>query len=106
MLISFTLAVPVPSQQSTPQVTKKDVLVSNDKPTVYITFERSGPRNPVFAAESNQGIWLRLHNNTRWAINFSTLSLYIGEKIAPLRLGDGRGVLGLERCLRSARRQG
>jgi hypothetical protein len=35
------------------------------------------------------------YNNTRWAINFCTPSLYVGAKVAPLRLNDGRAVLGL-----------
>lgn len=39
-----------------------------DKPTVYIEFERAGDRKPLFARESNSGIWLRLHNNTKWSI--------------------------------------
>ncbi|HSS22460.1 MAG TPA: hypothetical protein VLL54_20485 [Pyrinomonadaceae bacterium] len=39
-----------------------------DKPTVYITFERAGKREPQLNGESDEGIWLRLHNNTRWSI--------------------------------------
>jgi hypothetical protein len=39
-----------------------------DKPTVYIEFERAGNREPLLARESNSGIWLRLHNNTKWSI--------------------------------------
>lgn len=45
--------------------------------------------------ESIQVVWLRLHNNTRWAINFPTDSLYVGPKITPIRLCDSRGALGL-----------
>ncbi|MEP7272215.1 MAG: hypothetical protein ABI882_11990 [Acidobacteriota bacterium] len=95
ILVAIMLALPVSAQQSEPSFTKQDLRISKDKPTVYITFEHAGPREGVYASESGQGIWLRLHNNTKWAISFSTLSLYIGEKIAPLRLGDGRNVLGL-----------
>jgi hypothetical protein len=76
------------SQQSSPLLVK-------DKPTVYLSFERVGERKPIHPSESNQGIWLRLHNNTKWAINFCTLSLYIPPKAAPFRLTDGRGVLAL-----------
>jgi hypothetical protein len=82
-------------QQLKQGVSDGDVRLSKDKPTIYITFERAGERQPLLANESNQGIWLRLHNNTRWAINFCTPSLYVGAKVAPLRLNDGRAVLGL-----------
>lgn len=88
-------ALVVPAQQQRPSITKADVILSKDKPTVYVSFERAGERKPVYAGESNQGIWLRLHNNTRWAISFCTESLYVGTKITPLRLSDGRGALGL-----------
>lgn len=39
-----------------------------DKPTVYISFERTGKREPLLNGEGDEGIWLRLHNNTRWSI--------------------------------------
>lgn len=42
--------------------------VRKEMPTVYITFERAGKRKPLDAGESDEGIWLRLHNNTRWPI--------------------------------------
>lgn len=95
-LILCSLALTVFSQQQQKQsASNGDVRLSKDKPTVYITFERAGERKPLFASESNQGVWLRLHNNTRWAINFCTPSLYVGEKVAPLRLSGRRGALGL-----------
>jgi hypothetical protein len=81
--------------QSQLTVSKNKVSVINDRPTVYLTFEREGKRESVLAGESNQGIWLRLHNNSKWAINFCTPSLYIPPKVAPIRLPDGRGVLAL-----------
>lgn len=82
-------------QQSQLAVSKEKVSVTNDRPTVYLAFEREGKREPVHASESNQGIWLRLHNNSKWAINFCTPSLYIPPKVAPVRLPEGRGVLAL-----------
>jgi hypothetical protein len=45
--------------------------------------------------ESIQVFRLRLHNNTRWAIKFPTDSLYVGPKITPIRICDGRAALGL-----------
>ena len=69
---------------------KEKILIENNRPTVYITFERGGKREPIYTSESNQGIWLRLHNNTKWAINFCTQGLYIPPKVAPTALLDGR----------------
>ena len=83
------------SQQAQVAANKETVSLTNDRPTVYLTFERDGKREPIHPSESDQGIWLRLHNNTKWAINFCTLSLYIPPKVAPVRLSDGRSVLGL-----------
>jgi hypothetical protein len=95
LFVLCILALSVSSQQQRLRVAEGDVLISHDKPTIYITFERSGKRKPLYDAESNQGIWLRLHNNTQWAIHFCTQSLYVGQKVTPLQLRDGRGVLGL-----------
>jgi hypothetical protein len=83
------------SQQAQVAANKETVSLTNNRPTVYLSFEREGKREPIHPSESNQGIWLRLHNNTKWAINFCTLSLYIPPKVAPVRLSDGRSVLGL-----------
>jgi len=33
-----------------------------------MSFERDGKRVPLLNGESENGIWLRLHNNTTWAI--------------------------------------
>lgn len=38
------------------------------KQPVYITFERAGKREPLRTGESNEGIWLRLHNKSNKAI--------------------------------------
>jgi hypothetical protein len=74
---------------------KESISINSNNPTVYLTFEKEGPREPIHPSESKQGIWLRLHNNSKWAINFCTLSLYVPPKVAPRRLADGRAVLGL-----------
>jgi len=70
--------------------------LSNTKPTVYLTFERAGNREPVHTSESRLGIWLRLHNNTKWAINFCTPGLYLPPRVAPRYLADDRSVLALK----------
>jgi hypothetical protein len=48
---------------------------------------------PEAGRENTEVVWLRLHNNTRWAINIPTDSLYIRPKTTLIRLGDGRGAL-------------
>ena len=111
VLVLHVVAVMISAQQSESCGAKGSVLLSKDKPTIYITFERASKvkRVPTRLAatdtspqrsddqkdESIQVVWLRLHNNTRWAINFATDSLYVGPKITPIRLCDGRGALGL-----------
>lgn len=82
-----------------------------DKPSLYITFEQVNNPTPTSTRlasasgtseqphherrKNEKVIWLRLHNNTRWAINFPTDSLYLGTAISPIKLCDGRPVLGL-----------
>ena len=90
----FLFASSVFSQHKSP-FKKADVVVTKGNPTVYITFERAGTRKPLDAGESERGIWLRLHNNTPWSISFCTPGLYLGSRIEPYRLSDGRGALGL-----------
>src|SRR4051794_36828663 len=53
-----------------------DVRISKKHPTVYITFERVGKREPRRLNESDSGVWLRLHNNTRWAIDVPAHGLH------------------------------
>ncbi len=39
-----------------------------DKPSVFLRYESAGKRKPLKEGESDEGIWLRLQNNTREAI--------------------------------------
>ena len=48
----------------------QEVRLVRDKPTVFISFVRTGKRNPLEVGESDQGIWLRIHNNTKWNLVF------------------------------------
>lgn len=84
-----------------------DIRISKDHPSIYITFEKRGKAvnpmdsrlaetgQPSKSKEKGDDIWLRLHNNSRWAILFPTWSLYIGKNVSPYRLSDGKSVLGL-----------
>lgn len=61
--------------QSSNEAINKDGSVRLDltKPSAYITFEKFGERKPQSQGESNQGVWLRFHNNTKWNLNVNTL---------------------------------
>ena len=84
-----------------------DVRLSNDHPAVYITFERRGkgidpmqsrlaePGDTSLSKQKGDDIWLRLHNNCRWAILFPTWSLYLGKRLTPAHLSDGTTVQAL-----------
>jgi hypothetical protein len=61
-----------------------EVRIDATNPTVYLAFERLG---------DDDSVWLRLHNNSHWAISFRTENQ--GTSLAPLRLSDGRVVNGL-----------
>jgi hypothetical protein len=56
------------SQQKNGRTEAKGIRIIKEKPTVYIRFDHAGKREPLLNGESNEGVWLRLHNNTRWAI--------------------------------------
>ena len=75
------------------------VLLDPKLPSVYIRFERTGERPPVHSGESQDGVWLSIHNNTRGAISLSTESLYVGSKVVPLKLQSGKDVLGLRNAV-------
>lgn len=50
----------------------EDIRLDSRKPSVFITFERFGERMPDREDESNTGVWLRIHNNTKWKIYLKT----------------------------------
>jgi|ERR1043166_3793842 hypothetical protein len=45
--------------------------IKSGLPSVYITLERTGKRKPLEQGESDEGVWLRLHNNTRWPLTLA-----------------------------------
>jgi hypothetical protein len=51
------------------------ILIRKDRPSVFIEFDRSGKAPPLFEGEKEERIWLRLHNNAQWAIEFCSFSL-------------------------------
>lgn len=45
------------------------------EPGVFVTFEGFGKRTPIREGESDNGIWLRMHNNMRFSISFCIYGL-------------------------------
>lgn len=90
LLIILVLPFIVQGQRKQSAKILNDSRLLKDKPTIYITFERSGKRKPLFNSESDKGIWLRLHNNTKWSIRFCTFALpedwYDGEVGMPYEI--------------------
>jgi len=102
-----------PSEPSNSHSLRKDIRISKRSPSVYITFEGFG--NAVDPAKTkmledgnavkqlrkdrqehlNEAVWLRLHNNTRWAITFSSNSFYSGPRTIIYSLSDGSRAFGL-----------
>lgn len=81
------LVVAVPAQSRRGRRVERDVRISKQQPTIYITFEGIG---------REREIWLRLHNNTRWRLELPTVAMYWGMDFVPYRLTDeyrlaGRG---------------
>jgi hypothetical protein len=75
-LIAFCLIVTsIDAQQKKISRRRDDVRLMKDKPSVYISFERFGEREPLEPGESREGIWLRFHNNTKWPIFFRAFSV-------------------------------
>jgi hypothetical protein len=90
-LISLALlaaAVPVLAQKPP----ANDVLLDPMRPSVYLQLEQAETGSE---AGGQSTVWLRLYNNTKGAISIRTESLYIGGKVQPLTLRNGKGVLAI-----------
>lgn len=95
LIVLVVHSVLVFSQQAQPCDASKDVRIEKDKPTVYLTFERYGkavnpfdvrmlePSNTAKSKEKGSDVWLRLHNNTCWAIRITTFSAYLPKERKP-----------------------
>lgn len=49
------------------------VYLDPTKPGVYMTFERLGKRVPLREGETEEGWFLKIHNNTRWTLHLVAL---------------------------------
>jgi hypothetical protein len=75
LLVSLLCLSSVSGKQQSSQDRSRSILIRKDRPSVYIEFERSGKALPLFEREKEERIWLRLYNNTQWAINFCSFSV-------------------------------
>lgn len=57
---------------SVAQTSKSRVRLNSDKPSVYVKFFKFGEREPDYVGESNERVWLKLHNNTRWPLKLQS----------------------------------
>lgn len=90
VIVTFSL---VGITSSNAQTTKRTPDV---KPSVYLSFERQGGRKPLFQCkgESQQGIWLRLHNNSSKPIAIAANYIVSEDKTVPLILTNGTQTKG------------
>lgn len=58
------------------------IKLESRKPSIYITFEKTGKRVALRDDESEKGVWLRLHNNMRYSIRFCVFGISDGEQLA------------------------
>ena len=61
--ISATLGLQARSQSEA-----SSFLIRKDRPSIYVEFQRSGKSPPLFGGEKEERVWLKLYNNTRWAV--------------------------------------
>jgi len=97
LLLALTFAVSITNATAMAQQSAavNSMLVDAGHPSVYLQYDHEGERKPDYPGEGSERLWLRIHNNTRNAICIQTHSLYLGAKVAPLKLLSGKGVLGI-----------
>lgn len=74
ILISLTL-LSVKTKAQFREMKSKDVRIVKDQPSVYLSFEREGKREPLEEGESEKGIWLRFRNNSKWQVGVCIFSV-------------------------------
>ncbi len=66
IVVALNLSTIVFAQRTKNLRIADSIRVQKDKPTVYISFVRFGQRDSFRTVDSESGVYLRLHNNTRW----------------------------------------
>jgi hypothetical protein len=68
LLFIFNLSVIVSPQNRSKITQRKSVRLNKKHPTVYLTFEKTGKALNDSTGVTEELVWLKLHNNTRWRI--------------------------------------
>jgi hypothetical protein len=70
------------------------IRLQKDKPSVYISFVRFGKRESFRTVDSENGVYLRLHNNTRWTLVLQAYGAggYVFTKLDAEEMGMFYGV--------------
>lgn len=69
------------AEQPRSRRTKSDLRIQRSKPSIFITFDHAGKREPLELGETDSGVWLRLHNNT-------TATIFLPSFSVPRALGQ------------------
>lgn len=95
-LISFLLGLSFGTQAQTVKTssTRSKVKLNQEKPGVYVSFDRFAKRIPVRDDEKGEGVWLKLQNNMRFAIRTCTFG--ISAKGDPLLVADADVQIGVK----------
>ena len=77
LTILALIVVPCLGQKNKSVKSNRQIGVKIDKkqPSIYITFEKYEKRTPLREDESDNGIYLRIHNNLRYAIRFCAFGI-------------------------------
>ena len=106
-LVCFAAPPTLAQRRNSGVDTRRNVHIDESKPAVYLTFVKLGKRNfpkhipspdghtaPEPQIEELETVWLRVHNNSRWAIQFQafTDSFLLASKAELEPLTDKRWV--------------
>lgn len=58
----------MPAQAQKKGTTSVDVRIVQNRPNVFISYEQVGKREPQDVGDSDEGVWLRFHNNSKWQV--------------------------------------
>lgn len=82
-LLICAVCIPSHAQRQPKGTSPNSGRISKQLPSVYITLERHGQNSSSDNVAPEERAWLRLHNNTRWAIWFKM------QALATKKDGDG-----------------
>jgi hypothetical protein len=81
-------AVVFPQAKRGSDLTRNDVVILRDKPSVYLCVSKKKKK------QDEDSLWLEMHNNTIWTLRFRAERRGTLEK--PLRLSNGQNIAGLD----------